>query len=65
MTFFGHYPAGRTPPRVQPIRQDEKVEARRLYAERQRHEAFKRNADAEDMRRWEQGREQGQESGLF
>lgn len=64
MTFFGHFPAGRTPPQAKPIRQEVQVEARRLYAEQKRYEAFKQQANAEDMRRWEQGREQGQQGRL-
>jgi hypothetical protein len=63
MNFYGHYPAGRTPPHVNPIRGDEKVEARRQYAEERRKEAFKQQSTAQDWQSWEQGREQGQQQG--
>jgi hypothetical protein len=65
MTFFGHYRAGRTPPQAKPIGSEVEVEARRLYVQDRRIEAFKQNADAEDWRRWEQGRDQGKQGRLL
>lgn len=65
MTFFGHRKIARTIPHVaNPDGDKVKAAWRAVKAEQYRQDAFGRNADAEDMRRWEQGREQGR-GGLF
>jgi len=64
MTFFGHYGAGRTPPRAKHITSDVEVERRRLYAERRRQEAFKQQATQDDMERYDRERESGRQGRL-